>query len=128
MGRTNAFSRPERLPRDAWHCSNVFVKLDLEGIVKKYKFGPYGPDGNVLSTWYKIRNCGWSHMVGRNELFRAGSAQKTGSWLAGVRTGLRKWSNLRLPPKYPFMAKRESYRDIAGCSGTQATLNVNHSR
>jgi len=44
-------------------------KIDLEGIVAKYKFGPYGPDGNALSTWYKIRNRNYSQMVGRNELF-----------------------------------------------------------
>ncbi len=44
-------------------------KLDLEGIVAKYKFGPYGADGNALSTWYKIRNPGYSQMVGRDELF-----------------------------------------------------------
>ena len=44
-------------------------KLDLEGIVAKYKFGPYGADGNALITWYKIRNRDYSQMVGRNELF-----------------------------------------------------------
>jgi hypothetical protein len=44
-------------------------ELDLEGIVAKYKFGPYGPDGDALSTWYKIRNRDYSEMVGRNELF-----------------------------------------------------------
>ncbi len=44
-------------------------KLDLEGIVAKYKFGPYGADRNALSTWYKIRNRGYSQMVGREKLF-----------------------------------------------------------
>jgi ATP-dependent DNA ligase len=29
-------------------------ELDLEGIVAKYKFGPYGSGGNALSTWFKI--------------------------------------------------------------------------
>ena len=43
-------------------------KLDLEGIVAKYKFGPYGGD-DALGTWYKIRNRTYSQMVGRNELF-----------------------------------------------------------
>jgi hypothetical protein len=43
-------------------------KLDLEGIVAKYKFGPYGGK-DVLSTWYKIRNRAYSHLVGRAELF-----------------------------------------------------------
>jgi bifunctional non-homologous end joining protein LigD len=43
-------------------------KLDLEGIVAKYKFGPYGGE-DALSTWYKIRNRNYSQMVGRNDLF-----------------------------------------------------------
>jgi len=43
-------------------------KLDLEGIVAKYKFGPYGGE-DALSTWYKIRNRNYSQMVGRDELF-----------------------------------------------------------
>jgi len=43
-------------------------KLDLEGIVAKYKFGPYGGE-DAMSTWYKIRNPGYSQMVGRNEMF-----------------------------------------------------------
>jgi bifunctional non-homologous end joining protein LigD len=42
--------------------------LDLEGIVAKYKFAPYGGE-DALSTWYKIRNRNYSQMVGRNELF-----------------------------------------------------------
>jgi bifunctional non-homologous end joining protein LigD len=44
-------------------------KLDLEGIVGKYKFGPYGADGNAINTWYKIRNRNYSQMVGRDQLF-----------------------------------------------------------
>jgi hypothetical protein len=43
-------------------------KLDLEGIVAKFKFGPYGGD-DALSTWYKIRNRNYSQMVGREKLF-----------------------------------------------------------
>ena len=43
-------------------------KLDLEGIVAKHKFGPYGGD-DALSTWYKIRNRNYSQMVGREKLF-----------------------------------------------------------
>src|SRR5204863_9714989 len=39
-------------------------KLDLEGIVAKYKFGPYGGE-DALSTWYKIRNRNYSEIVGR---------------------------------------------------------------
>jgi hypothetical protein len=44
------------------------ASLTLEGIVAKYKFGPYGGEDS-LSTWYKIRNRNYSQMVGRNELF-----------------------------------------------------------
>jgi bifunctional non-homologous end joining protein LigD len=43
-------------------------KLDLEGIVAKYKFGPYGGE-DALSTWYKIRNPNYSQIIGRSELF-----------------------------------------------------------
>ncbi len=43
-------------------------ELDLEGIVGKYKFAPYGTTRED-STWLKIKNCGYSQMQGREELF-----------------------------------------------------------
>jgi bifunctional non-homologous end joining protein LigD len=43
-------------------------ELDLEGIVAKQKFGPYVTD-REQSTWFKIRNRGYSQMAGREELF-----------------------------------------------------------
>ncbi len=43
-------------------------ELDLEGIVAKQKFGPYVTE-REQSTWYKIRNTGYSQIVGREELF-----------------------------------------------------------
>src|SRR5207249_2944689 len=43
-------------------------ELDLEGIVAKQKFGPYVTE-REQSTWFKIRNRGYSQMVGREELF-----------------------------------------------------------
>jgi len=43
-------------------------ELDLEGIVAKQKFAPYVVE-RESSTWYKIRNRGYSQMVGREELF-----------------------------------------------------------
>jgi hypothetical protein len=43
-------------------------ELDLEGIVAKHKFGPYVAERDH-STWFKIRNRGYSQMVGREELF-----------------------------------------------------------
>src|SRR5438309_4826498 len=43
-------------------------ELDLEGIVAKQKFGPYVIE-RESSTWFKIRNRGYSQMAGREELF-----------------------------------------------------------
>jgi ATP-dependent DNA ligase len=43
-------------------------EMDLEGIVAKQKFGPYVTE-REHSTWFKIRNRGYSQMVGREELF-----------------------------------------------------------
>jgi bifunctional non-homologous end joining protein LigD len=43
-------------------------ELDLEGIVAKHKFGPYVTERED-STWFKIRNRGYSQMQGREELF-----------------------------------------------------------
>src|SRR5216110_3561071 len=41
-------------------------ELDLEGIVAKQKFGPYVTE-REHSTWFKIRNRGYSQMAGREE-------------------------------------------------------------
>jgi len=43
-------------------------EMDLEGIVAKHSFGPYVTD-REQSTWYKIRNRGYSQMEGREKLF-----------------------------------------------------------
>jgi ATP-dependent DNA ligase len=43
-------------------------RLDLEGIVAKYKTGAYVGD-REKTTWFKIRNRDYSQMVGRVELF-----------------------------------------------------------
>src|SRR5438034_8748646 len=43
-------------------------ELDLEGVVAKQKSAPYVTE-REQSTWYKIRNRGYSQMVGREELF-----------------------------------------------------------
>jgi hypothetical protein len=42
--------------------------MDLEGIVAKHKLAPYVVD-RESSTWFKIRNRGYSQMLGREELF-----------------------------------------------------------
>ena len=41
-------------------------KLDLEGIVAKQQYAPYDPQ---QTTWFKIKNRGYSQMVGREKLF-----------------------------------------------------------
>ena len=43
-------------------------QLDLEGIVAKYKFAPYGT-AKEASPWVKIRNREYSQMRGREKLF-----------------------------------------------------------
>jgi ATP dependent DNA ligase domain len=43
-------------------------EMDLEGIVAKYKFAPYVAD-RESSTWFKLRNRGYSQMAGREQLF-----------------------------------------------------------
>jgi ATP-dependent DNA ligase len=40
---------------------------DLEGTVAKHKHGPYLPEGQT--TWFKVRNRGYSQWAGREELF-----------------------------------------------------------
>jgi ATP-dependent DNA ligase len=43
---------------------------DLEGIVGKWADGRYETDG-VSTSWVKVKNPDYSHMVGRRELFEA---------------------------------------------------------
>jgi bifunctional non-homologous end joining protein LigD len=53
------------------HGTAIFQRiceLDLEGIVAKQKFWPYVTE-REHGTWFKIRNRGYSQMVGREELF-----------------------------------------------------------
>ena len=47
---------------------NEVCRLDLEGIVAKYKHAPYRMEGRQ-SSWVKIRNPAYSQMAGRQELF-----------------------------------------------------------
>src|SRR5438874_3959779 len=53
-------------------CGTVLFQrvceLDLEGIVAKNRHAPYVTE-REQSTWFKIRNKGYSQMVGREELF-----------------------------------------------------------
>ena len=59
-------------------------ELDLEGIVAKQKFGPYVTE-REQSTWFKIRNKGYSQMVGREELFeRDRHSEPVAGWHACV--------------------------------------------
>ena len=43
-------------------------EMDLEGIIAKQKSAPYITE-REHSTWFKIRNRGYSQMVGREQLF-----------------------------------------------------------
>jgi bifunctional non-homologous end joining protein LigD len=61
-------------------------ELDLEGIVAKYKFGPYTSDREA-STWFKIRNGSYSHWAGRDEAFER-DRHRVGLALARSRQGL----------------------------------------
>jgi ATP-dependent DNA ligase len=51
---------------------------DLEGIVAKWKRGPYLSDG-VVTNWLKIKNLNYSQMAGRRELFerRQGGSRRS---------------------------------------------------
>ena|SRR5436190_11111975 len=42
---------------------------DLEGIVRKWKFGTYRADG-AQTSWVKIKNPNYSQAEGRGELFQ----------------------------------------------------------
>jgi hypothetical protein len=42
--------------------------MDLEGIVAKHAYGPYVTEAQ-RTTWFKIKNLGYSQMAGREELF-----------------------------------------------------------
>jgi len=43
-------------------------RRDLEGIVAKWRRGPYHSDG-VQTSWFKVKNPDYSQMDGRRELF-----------------------------------------------------------
>jgi bifunctional non-homologous end joining protein LigD len=67
--------RPDSRLRYAEHIEDFgtilfqrICELDLEGIVAKHKLAPYVTHPES-STWYKIRNRGYSQMAGREELF-----------------------------------------------------------
>ncbi len=49
---------------------------DLEGIVAKWKRGPYLTDG-VQTSWLKIRNTEYSQIKGRREVFERRSDRRT---------------------------------------------------
>jgi bifunctional non-homologous end joining protein LigD len=48
----------------------VVCARDLEGVVAKWKRGPYHSDG-LTTSWLKIRNADYSQMQGRSDLFGA---------------------------------------------------------
>jgi bifunctional non-homologous end joining protein LigD len=54
-------------------------KLDLEGIVAKYKYGDYVED-REQTTWMKILNRQYSQKVGREELFERDRQEPVAGW------------------------------------------------
>jgi bifunctional non-homologous end joining protein LigD len=59
-------------------------ELDLEGLVAKHKLGPYVID-RESSTWFKIRNRGYSQMSDREELFeRERHKEPVPGWLPAM--------------------------------------------
>jgi hypothetical protein len=60
-------------------CSTA-CGLDLEGIVAKHRIGHYAADGDT-TTWFKIRNPGYSQWAGRHEAFeRDRRAEPVAGW------------------------------------------------
>jgi ATP-dependent DNA ligase len=54
--------------RDGEALFELARQHDLEGIVAKHKFSPYQA-GREETTWFKIRNRGYSQWEGREEMF-----------------------------------------------------------
>ena len=85
-------------------------KLDLEGIVAKYKFGPYGPDGNALSTPVQVATAA-IHKSLEGPNCSSVTDTKNSSWLARVRTGVRRCRKLK---SNPCAERLEGHRSIPG--------------
>ena len=71
LTRTPSHSRLKYLEHIDRIGTALFVRvceLDLEGIVAKYRFGPYVTQ-REQSTWFKIRNRNYSQMKDREKLF-----------------------------------------------------------
>jgi bifunctional non-homologous end joining protein LigD len=60
---------------------DAVCRHDLEGIVAKWRRGPYSKDG-VTTSWIKIKNPDYSQIVDRHELFEArrGQRSRTSKW------------------------------------------------
>jgi ATP-dependent DNA ligase len=54
----------------------VVCREDLEGVVRKFKHGPYLDGSDRNTTWVKVKNPNYSQAAGRDEMFtrRAGKA------------------------------------------------------
>jgi bifunctional non-homologous end joining protein LigD len=61
------------LEEDGRALFSAIRKMDLEGIVAKRNSDPYG----LATTWYKIKNPGYSQGQGRVELFRHTERRRT---------------------------------------------------
>jgi bifunctional non-homologous end joining protein LigD len=58
----------QHVERDGRGLFGLVCQHDLEGIVAKWKHGPYRA-GREETTWFKIRNRGYTQWQGRNEMF-----------------------------------------------------------
>lgn len=59
----------DHVERDGEGLFRLACEHDLEGIVAKWKSGPYLPE--KPTSWIKIRNRNYSQWLGREELFEA---------------------------------------------------------
>jgi bifunctional non-homologous end joining protein LigD len=79
--RTERLLYCDHVEHDGEGLFRLCCEHDLEGIVAKRKGHPYLPDRET--SWFKIRNWGYSQWVGRAELFereRGGNPDVSGSW------------------------------------------------
>jgi bifunctional non-homologous end joining protein LigD len=71
IGRSSPESRlqyADHVEEVGMELFQLVCKLDMEGVVAKPKYSPYERE-EARSSWYKIKNRGYSQMVGRHDFF-----------------------------------------------------------
>jgi len=58
----------QHVERDGRGLFDLACQQDIEGIVEKWKRGPYRA-GREKTTWFTIRNCAYTHWEGRDKMF-----------------------------------------------------------